>query len=103
MPLKEYIREDLPHDKWNGLIGDSLFLSPDFLSLWELLGGRAVFIVEERGADFVSGIAGVRFGRRRLGRIKCIPDWLYGRPAFKGDADSEEKRKFIEEIPISNA
>jgi hypothetical protein len=98
MPLKEFSKENLPRDRWNSLIGDSLFLSPDFLSLWESLGGRAIFISEEKGSEFVAGLAGVIFGRGRLGRIKFIPDWLYGKPAFGADADSIMKRKFIEEL-----
>jgi hypothetical protein len=98
MPLQEYTKKDLPRDKWNRLTGESLFLSPDFLSLWGFLGGEEIFIADDIGSEFAAGIAGVVFGKGILRRIKYIPDWLYGGPIYKSSITSEEKSRFIAEL-----
>ena len=98
MPLQEYTRKDLPRDKWNKLAGESLFLSPDFLLLWDFFDGEAIFIVDDIGSEFLSGIAGVVFGKGMLRRIKFIPDWLYGGPIYKHSATFEEKCRFAAQL-----
>ena len=89
---------EIPADAWNLLTINSIFASPEFLSVWRSLGGRPRFIICEKENKLVGGLAGVIFGRGFLRRFESIPRGFTGGIHFSRDADESLREEIKDNI-----
>jgi len=98
MALKIYSADNLSVHQWSVLTKNSLYYSPEFVSLWRTMKGRDIFFVEEEGEQLLAGMAGVIFGRSYLSRFQSMPDGVYGGPCFSENCTVEQKQRFIDSV-----
>lgn len=98
MPLKIFSDKSLPREEWSYLTNNSIYVSPEFVSIWKTKNGRAVFFADESNGKLRAGMAGVIFGKRFLKRFQSMPDSLNGGPFYIPGYDSKRKSEFIEAV-----
>jgi len=91
MAVRVYSEKDLPRDRWAGLTDKALLVSPEFISIWRSLKGRGIYFVDEQAGVFISGLAGIEFGKRPFKRFESMPRSLSGGILFSEEAN-EDKR-----------
>ncbi len=91
MSLGLYSEKDVPRNKWAELTSNSLFTSPEFISLWNKIGGRALFVVDEADDEFIAGMAGMVFGGGLFRRFESMPRSLPGGIYFSKNISDKQK------------
>jgi len=91
MEVRRHPAPDLPSHVAAWLRRQTLFGSIEFASLWDIMGGRAVYWVVYDDDRLVALLPGVQFGRGHLARLQAMPDGLYGRLFFvEGGVNRDE-------------
>lgn len=85
---------DVPVEQWRVLSRDSLFSSPDFVSVWEAWGARPIFFLEDDNGQVQAGMAGIVTGWWPVRRFESMTDGLYGGPFYAEAADESVSRSF---------
>jgi len=94
MPFKMFSSEELPGKEWAVLTSDSLFSSPDFVSIWKVLGGRPTFLIDIEGNIINAGLAGVIFGTGIFRRFRSMPEGLYGGAFYRGNFPESRRAEY---------
>jgi hypothetical protein len=79
MQVRTHLAEELPSPLASHLHGQSLLGSVPFASLWNELGGKALYWVLYERDHPVALLPSVRFGRGPWARLQAMPDGLYVR------------------------
>ncbi|MEW5795138.1 MAG: GNAT family N-acetyltransferase [Candidatus Zixiibacteriota bacterium] len=86
--MRRLLTEELPSHAAVWLQRRTLLGSPTFVSLWETMGGLAVYWAWFEREKLIAVLPSVQFGTGRLARLQAMPDGLYTRAHFlEGAAD----------------
>lgn len=83
---------DIDYEKQSWLRGDSVFSSPEFLSIWKAEGGSPICLAAVDSGEPVAALPGVEFGRFAWRRFQASPDGCYARLlSAPGHEDSRDE------------
>ncbi len=104
MKVRRYSCDEVDENEAFSICSGSLFGSIEFASVWEAIGGKAVFWVAEEDNEIVGVMPSVEFRSHPFKRLQAMPDGCYCRFVCK-TADkkliSEAKEKIL--VAIGNS
>lgn len=88
---------DLSSELARQLYEYSIYASPAFVSLFETIGGRAVYFVAEETGIVVAAVPVIEFGSGVLARMQALPDGLFA-PIWVSDEEQSRAGSIRSEL-----